>query len=386
MPELPFEMDDLKKRLEEALRSATPLSDVLLSGIPLRFLPMPDLRISVEGMDRYRQELAKLWNHGPTIGLIGPPPTPPDISDHIDAMRFSFLENDFKRDKTLKIKFMRKGKIIGYKFKEKCKQYEDAALSIGEISTFLPTIENVHIHANSVVDQKLNAAGVRDLWFDAVHEELRDPVVGEWWTRTWAYDDKDVDIFKIKEYDPEDKEAIIFRNCHIRFVEGDRDNIWADEAPIIDMEESEDDSFRPSTEEEIGDALKALMKKQGIVPGVKLRFKNLTPFVLQEFERIDVEYDANEDSLLIRSRLIYSKGEWAKIIGLAITINGEEMKIGSNIVNGKRDIAFGCQRMTDDFVIRVAELQEKYGVDFTAEKDKIQKIADFLKNLREEKE
>lgn len=60
--------------------------------------------------------------------------------------------------------------IIGYKIKESCNQYKEAALKIAKCSNFLQG-ELVDFHTNSTSFNNLKNAGVLDLWFDVIYKQ-----------------------------------------------------------------------------------------------------------------------------------------------------------------------------------------------------------------------
>jgi hypothetical protein len=64
-------------------------------------------------------------------------------------------------------------KIIGYKLKEDCKQYEQAACKIGysvPVTEFPLMEKEYHFAHNCLIAQELRKVGVLDLWFDPVYE------------------------------------------------------------------------------------------------------------------------------------------------------------------------------------------------------------------------
>lgn len=66
---------------------------------------------------------------------------------------------------------MKEKEIIGWKLKEDCKKYEEACISISELSVY-PALRGYYcIGKNSVSIDSFKKAGVLELWFDPVHEE-----------------------------------------------------------------------------------------------------------------------------------------------------------------------------------------------------------------------
>jgi hypothetical protein len=74
-------------------------------------------------------------------------------------------------------------KILGYKFKKGCEQYEAAAVKIGGIVNTDKLKDagkyGIKVNNNSVVFDRLRDAGVLDLWFEPVYEEPKFKV-GDW--------------------------------------------------------------------------------------------------------------------------------------------------------------------------------------------------------------
>lgn len=84
-------------------------------------------------------------------------------------------------------------KQIGWKVKKECEQYRTAAM---KICNDMPFLENYrwNIHTNSVNANTLQSAGVLELWFEPVYEEVKFKI-GDFCRKTWS--GGDVDYFDI---------------------------------------------------------------------------------------------------------------------------------------------------------------------------------------------
>lgn len=94
-----------------------------------------------------------------------------------------YTEITFEQFKTHVLKQTEMKKVIGYKLKADCKQFEKAALAIATITDF-GTDFGYDFSDNSIVADLLKKADVLDLWFEPVYEE--EFKVGDWVTVTSA--------------------------------------------------------------------------------------------------------------------------------------------------------------------------------------------------------
>lgn len=201
--------------------------------------------------------------------------------------------------------------IIGYKLKNDCKQYEEAALKLINNKTLSFTelggaTDGCLFKINSICEQKYKTAGVLDLWFEPVYEENKPEYkVGDW-VIGWHSYQKDYSYVPWK------------------IVEIITDHLF----PKTGISTNKD-CVRKATEEEVKNHLVMMAEAKGFVKGLKL--SHVLTFENENFNFVGIigqdewEYDSDLDILTYLGVKIYHQGKWATILpqGKVVSISCE---------------------------------------------------------------
>lgn len=221
--------------------------------------------------------------------------------------------------------------IIGYKLKEDCKQYEEAALKIMNTRWGDP---KYHVTVNSVI-KNLIKAGVLDLWFEPIFKEKFK--VGDWVMETWASSP----YYNLK--------AFRVNSVKNNIVKYDRDG----GAGVMEGH------LRLANPEEIKKTLVEEAIKRGFKGGVKIDKTSLNyvghtmSWTLSSSSsgftykpsRDELQWSASQD-------IVYRDGKWAEILPNypQIEINGYK---GEFFDWG---VKFGCAEIDKDVFIRLGQI------------------------------
>ena len=250
-----------------------------------------------------------------------------NVEDHAEITFEQFKKYVLKQEVMEK-------KIIGWKLKDDCQQYEDAASKIA-----LDCYCNFSVLFDSDVRavELWKQAGVLDLWFTPVYEEEKSFKVGDW-VKTFnkgvspngeehapngGSGFKSNITLKIRRIDN-------YNNYDVYFFEDHDYGIFSG-------------NFRKATTEEIKEHLIKEAKKRGFKEGIKidktpLNYEGSKICTLRGGEKF--KYDPEKDILewIASADYIYKDGKWAEIIQSypQITINGYKGEFFDNYVK------FGC--------------------------------------------
>jgi hypothetical protein len=258
----------------------------------------------------------------------------------------------------LKQNNMEEKEIIGYKLKEDCKQYEEAALKIMDTRWGDP---KYLVTVDSVID-KLKKAGVLDLWFEPVYKEISFKL-GDWIFCEGA----DV-VHKIKDCKVEGSKLTFF--CEIATPDCER--AW----PLSQI--------RLATVEEIKNCLIEEAKSR-YPEGTRFRslIHNDLEVIVKKFWHIDTDGRIWFEGVSYNG-VVYTNGQWAEILTYPqITINGYKGEFHDSY------ISFGCARIDKRVFIELYQITEKGGNrdieavtigKGTFSKDQIKEIAKYYLN------
>ena len=272
------------------------------------------------------------------------------------------------KEYVLKTKETEEREIIGYKLKEDCKQYEEAALKIMNTRWGDP---KYHVTVNSVI-KNLIKAGVLDLWFEPVFKE--EFKIGDWVTCG-----RDV-IGRIVEH------CKSFADSWSLDAKGDLEK----------YNSCSESGLRLATSEEIKKTLVEEAIKRGFKGGVKidktsLNYVGHTMFWTLSSSSSGFTYEPSRDELQWSASqdIVYRNGKWAEILPSypQIEINGYK---GEFFDWG---VKFGCAEIDKDVFIRLGQLGQ--GLNRcnralesvvigkgTFSKDQIKLIADYYLNKK----
>lgn len=215
--------------------------------------------------------------------------------------------------------------IIGYKLKEDCKQYEEAALKIMNANWGTPK----YYVTDSWCIKALEKAGVLDLWFEPILKEKFK--VGDWIVEIW------------KESPYFNKKAFRINSIESNVVKYNREGECGCDVKHV----------RLATPEEIKKTLVEEAIERGFTKGVKIKayFPDYSPVYSSDrpYEMNDClpEYEQHLDALRMGGSIIYHKGKWAEILPShpRIEINGYKGEFFDDYVR------FGCAKISREVFI-----------------------------------
>lgn len=270
-----------------------------------------------------------------------------------------------------------KEEIIGYKLKEDCKQYEEAAPIIMNANWGEP---KYHVTSSRCI-KDLRKAGILELWFEPIYrEEFK---VGDY---IFLYDLKksefNGDVVKITDISP--------NSFHEKWINHTPRSFSGGGFGYLPFK----NNCRLATPEEIKKTLVEEAIKRGFKEGVKIKayFPDYSPVYSSDrpYEMNDClpEYEQHLDALRMGGSIIYHKGKWAEILPSypQIEINGYKGEFFDNYVK------FGCAEISKEVFIDLAKCREHKNTNRDIEsatigkgtfsKDQIKLIADYYLNKK----
>lgn len=296
-----------------------------------------------------------------------------------DCIYRSYTEVTFEQFKkyVLKTKGMEEKEIVGYKLKEDCEKYREAATILapyrskyfnGEADYLIYPAPDGHACTVSV----LRKAGVLDLWFEPVFKEKFK--IGDWVTGG------------------RDVTGRIVKHCK-SFADS-----WSLDAKgdLEKYNSCSESGLRLATSEEIKKTLVEEAIKRGFKGGVKidktsLNYVGHTMFWTLSSSSSGFTYEPSRDELQWSASqdIVYRNGKWAEILPSypQIEINGYKGEFFDDYVK------FGCAEIDKDVFIRLGQLGQ--GLNRcnrvlesvtigkgTFSKDQIKLIADYYLNKK----
>lgn len=273
-----------------------------------------------------------------------------------------------------------KKEIIGYKLKESCEQYKEAAKRVAANSMLFQNTRELYGYdftARSQVKIDLEKTGVLDLWFEPVYKEVEELEVGDWvivlpsdnnfsnYKKAIGY------VFQIREDGTYYKDFISGRESVIDPTNKYRINYRLKDVRKATPEEIKEYKNNLLLEEAkkrypLGCSYIGVNSSDGSPNGSKYTPTEIEPYWYGEGDTIALQSGKG---------LVYACGKWAEIIATPdITINGYKAEFHDTCVQ------FGCVKVDLEIINQIHNLIDNKSVDLTAERHKIKKIVEYYQN------
>lgn len=151
----------------------------------MHFAPKPGMLVKILKQGFFNEgDIAKVEEHGDYLTLTVTYSKNLRKSSPLKNFNFGDLKHLTQSEinaYTNKTQTIMERKLIGYKLKEECKQYENAAVALSPGSLDFRILSlGVAFTPKSYAAKKLQEAGVLDLWFSPVYEEIPQFKAGDW--------------------------------------------------------------------------------------------------------------------------------------------------------------------------------------------------------------